>query len=151
MIEFPQIYRTALLMTGSVEEAKDLAQDTFARLLGKWERVSAMERPGAYAQATLANLVTSWQRKVRVALKHMWGHRPPAFEPDIDLQQDVARALDRLTPAQRAALVLRYLHGYSAEEVGTLMGRSPGAVRALALKGLTSLRRQLDEAEEVNG
>lgn len=48
--------------------------------------------------------------------------------------------LDRLAPAQRDVLVLRILGDLTVEQVATVLGKEPGAVKALQRRGLDTLR-----------
>jgi RNA polymerase sigma-70 factor (ECF subfamily) len=57
----------------------------------------------------------------------------------------VAEALARLPEAQREALVLQHWQGWSLEEIGRHLGRSPAAVAGLIKRGIKQLRRLLDE------
>jgi RNA polymerase sigma-70 factor (ECF subfamily) len=59
----------------------------------------------------------------------------------------LAEALARLPPDQRLAVELHHLHGCAVAEVGAQMGRSPGAVGALLVRGLKKLRELLQESE----
>jgi len=56
---------------------------------------------------------------------------------------DVSFFLERLPDAQRDALVLRFVLGMSAEEVGQAMNRRTEAVRALQSRGLRTLEQRL--------
>ena len=51
----------------------------------------------------------------------------------------MAAALGRLTEEQRSVLLYRCVLGYSAEEVGQLLGKQAGAIRAVQLRALASL------------
>ena len=55
----------------------------------------------------------------------------------------ISGALARLTEAQCAVLLYRYVLGYSTEEVATLLGKRPKAIRALQSRALASLARHL--------
>ncbi len=57
----------------------------------------------------------------------------------------LARALESLPEAQRAALVLRYCHGRSVAEISAEIGRSPTAVAGLLKRGAKQLRELLQE------
>jgi RNA polymerase sigma-70 factor (ECF subfamily) len=59
----------------------------------------------------------------------------------------LAEALGSLPEAQREALTLHYLQGWSLEEVGRQLGRSPAAVAGLIKRGLKQLRLLLPESE----
>lgn len=56
----------------------------------------------------------------------------------------VREALAELTDEQRQVVVLRILAGLSAEEVGAVIGKRPGAVRVLQHRAVERLRRALE-------
>ncbi|MBN2114830.1 MAG: sigma-70 family RNA polymerase sigma factor [Acidimicrobiia bacterium] len=56
---------------------------------------------------------------------------------------EVVALLGTLTPEQRDVLLLRIVGDLSLEEVARIMGRRPGAVKALQRRGLEALRRTL--------
>lgn len=66
-------------------------------------------------------------------------------EPD-ELERAIA-LVRRLPPSQADAVLLRVLGGYSPDEVGLVMGKSPGAVRVLTHRGLARLRELVDELD----
>jgi len=55
----------------------------------------------------------------------------------------VLKELDKLSPGQRQAVELRFIADLSIEETAQVMGKRPGAVRALQHKAIESLRRLL--------
>jgi len=57
--------------------------------------------------------------------------------------EEVHRVLERLTPDQRAVLLLRVLGELTVEEVARALGKRPGAVKALQRRGLAAVRREL--------
>ena len=59
----------------------------------------------------------------------------------------LATALEALPEAQREALTLHHLQGWTLDQVGRQLGRSPSAVAGLIKRGLQQLRQQLQEGE----
>lgn len=57
----------------------------------------------------------------------------------------VRGAFDRLEPADREVLELRVLAGLSSEEVATVLGKRPGAVRMAQSRALERLRQSLEK------
>lgn len=69
-----------------------------------------------------------------------------AAAPDVDHIDETERAerlLGLLTDDQREVVVLRVIAGLSVEETAQVVGRRPGAVRALQHRALTQLRQEL--------
>ena len=65
-----------------------------------------------------------------------------------ETQRELASALLRLTPAVRAAIVLRHVDGLSVAEAAEALGRPEGTVKAQVHRGLRELRAGLEAAPE---
>ncbi|TAK13564.1 MAG: sigma-70 family RNA polymerase sigma factor [Anaerolineae bacterium] len=59
----------------------------------------------------------------------------------------LANALRQLTDDQREVLVLKFIEGYDTNEIAGFVGKKPGAVRALQMRGLQALERILGGEE----
>jgi RNA polymerase sigma-70 factor, ECF subfamily len=107
-----------------------------------------MDDPAGYLQRTAMNLFRSQYRRARIALK-----RAAALAPERDVfevveDRDAAtQALARLTPRQRAALVLTEALGYSGEEAGRLLGIKASTVWALTHQARASLRGTMEATD----
>ena len=60
------------------------------------------------------------------------------------------KAMSKLKPDYREVLLLRFVEGYGAAEVGKMTGRSEGAVRTLQHRALERLRRELERMGELS-
>jgi RNA polymerase sigma factor (sigma-70 family) len=58
-------------------------------------------------------------------------------------EEQVRRVIGRLSPEQRDVVLLRVLGDLTVEEVARVVGKSPGAVKALQRRGLAAVRRAL--------
>jgi RNA polymerase sigma factor (sigma-70 family) len=146
--EYPGIVRTAYLMTGSREDAADLAQDAFAVAWRRWEKVGTLDRPGAWVQVTVGKLALNWRRRRRI----YQSTRQPGYiigEPELADPQ-LTRALRELPPAQRTVVVLRFYADQSVDQVAQGLGKRPGTVRALTSQAMTTLRAVLNDSEVIN-
>jgi RNA polymerase sigma-70 factor (ECF subfamily) len=61
----------------------------------------------------------------------------------------VRRLISRLTPDQQDVLLLRILGDLTVEEVGRILGKNVGAVKALQRRALSALHREIDSEERV--
>lgn len=68
-----------------------------------------------------------------------------------DTTRRVRRAMRELSEDQRQVLLLRYVAGLTAPEVGAVLGKSDGAVRSLQHRGERSLARLLEGTEGFRG
>jgi RNA polymerase sigma factor (sigma-70 family) len=137
---YAQIVRTAFLMTSSMEDAEELAQDTFVAALAKWRRRTMEEYAEAWLHAVVRRRAISLLRKKR--------EQPRAFPPEEAMQEPsepleaaLLRAIAALPLAQRQTVVLRYYLDYSVEDAARALGKRPGTVRALTSQGVARLRQ----------
>lgn len=61
------------------------------------------------------------------------------------------RLLDSLVPDQRDVLVLRILGDLPVDEIARILGKRPGAVKALQRRGLEALRKKIDRTRTPGG
>ncbi|MEX0984690.1 MAG: sigma-70 family RNA polymerase sigma factor [Actinomycetota bacterium] len=136
---FPAVTRTAYLILGDAEEARDVAQDAFVRAFQHWRKVSGLDRPEAWVHRVATNLAISAARRRRPARAEPEPSSPGPEPPDAEL----LAALTALTPSQRAVIALRYHLDWSIEDTARALGKRPGTVRALTHQGMERLRRDL--------
>ncbi|MET9886032.1 SigE family RNA polymerase sigma factor [Streptomyces sp. NPDC006430] len=142
------LYRSACLLTsGDTHLAEDLVQETLGRMYLLWGRISRIDNPPAYAQTVLVRAFLTHQRR-RSAGERPVGELPEsgAAAPggaDPALRLTLLEALGRLSPKDRAVLVLRYWEDRSVEETADAMNASSAAVRTRTTRALARLRNQL--------
>jgi RNA polymerase sigma factor (sigma-70 family) len=131
--EHAPLFRLMVLVTGSVQEAEDIVQDSFLALWERWERVATLENPIGYLHRTAMNTFRSRYRHAVFAAKRLL--RLSGDAPDliagVETRDAALRMLLRLTRRQRAAVVLTELLGYSVDEAATVLSIRPGTVRTL--------------------
>jgi len=143
--EHGRLLRALYLVTGSAEEAGEVAQEAFVRVWERWDRVRDLENPTGYLYRTALNVHRSALRRARRAVGRLAGAgsgRDPFA--DADDRDQVIRGLRTLTPRQRAALVLTELLGYGSEEAGAILGVQAVTVRTLASQGRAALRSTME-------
>jgi RNA polymerase sigma-70 factor, ECF subfamily len=133
------VARTAYLITGDTEEAKDCAQEAFIRALQRWPKVRGLDRPESWVHRVATNLAISSARRRRLGSRAPIDTMAPPEPPDEELR----RALLTLTPDQRAVVALRFLLDWSVEDVASALGKAPGTVRAITHQSMERLRGSL--------
>ena len=144
----PAATRLAYLLTGDRELARDLAQDAFIRVSGRFGTLRAEGSFESYLRSTVYNLVKSHFRRLRVERRHLAEQaRPPVAEDGSgpELRSDLAATLNALPVRQRAALVFRYYVDLTEQQTADAMGCSVAAVRSLTFRALGSLRIAVDK------
>jgi len=134
---FPEMARLAFLLTGSAETARDLVQDSFVRLHGKWDGVT---EPRAYLRRTVVNACHSHHRRLRVQRRRQQSAAPRAEVIDLGADE-MTDAIAALPYRQRAAIVLRFWHDSSQAEIAAALGCRPGTVGSLLHRALAELRK----------
>jgi RNA polymerase sigma factor (sigma-70 family) len=167
MSERRQLINLAYRLLGSLAEAEDAVQETYARWYAmSREQQDAIENPGGWlttvasricldllgsARARRERYVGAWLPEplpVRREWISGWPGAIPADPADrVTLDESVTMAflvvLDSLTPAGRVALILHDVFGYRFAEVAQITGRTPAACRQLA----SAARRRVRAAQ----
>jgi RNA polymerase sigma factor (sigma-70 family) len=68
---------------------------------------------------------------------------PTAFASRHELEKDIQRAIDRLSPKMRAIIVLRYLESLSYDEIAETLDISLGTVKSRLSRAHAALDREL--------
>jgi RNA polymerase sigma-70 factor (ECF subfamily) len=147
--ESGRLLQALVVVTGSRYEAEDIAQEAFTRVYERWERVRSMDDPAGYLHRTAMNVLRSRYRRTKVAFRRA---TRPTSEPDafeaIARRDAAAAALSRLTPRQRAALVLTEGFGYSGEETARLLGIKASTVWALTHQARATLADTVEDDDD---
>jgi RNA polymerase sigma-70 factor (ECF subfamily) len=142
------LFRIGYSLLGDPSEAEDLVHDVF---LGLPRALVTFEGRGSFEGwlrrvATRTALMKLRQARSRTTWLDRGGWTLPRFEPppDTDAALDLESALRTLTPALRAAFVLREVQGYSYEEVADLLGIASGTARVRVLRARRALSALLE-------
>lgn len=139
----PQLHRAALLLTADHHLAEDLTQTAYARMYASWRRVTRTENPVAYARTTLLNAFLSHRRLRRnseLPADTLLGPESVTAEDDPTTRLDLLTALARLSPHDRAVLVLRYWEDRSVADTARDLGMTETTVRTRSRRALERLR-----------
>jgi RNA polymerase sigma-70 factor (ECF subfamily) len=165
MDERARLTSLAYRLLGSLAEAEDAVQETYARWYGlskaEQEKINS---PGAWLTTVASRISLDVLKSARARRESYVGEWLPEPVPDrsewrdgpsamavnpadrITLDESIDMAfmvlLDSMTPAERVAFLLHDVFGYPFAEVGEIVGRTPAACRQLAASG----RRRIREA-----
>jgi RNA polymerase sigma factor (sigma-70 family) len=147
---YERLLRAMYLATGNRHEAEDLAQDTMARVLERWERVREVEDPVGYVFSVALNRRRSLFRRMAMALRRIPAESERILEPTaaVDDRDMIRRALQSLPDTQREALVLCDWLGMSDTEASETLRTSAGAVRTRLSRARASMREALGGSDE---
>jgi RNA polymerase sigma-70 factor (ECF subfamily) len=142
--EFVPITRTAYLIVGDWEVAREIAQDAFVQALRNWPKVQQLESPGGWARrVAIRDAVRSRARDTRGRTLPV--SAGPASADTAALTLDVRTALLTLPPRQRAVIALYYLDDLPVGEIAALLGCSNGTVKTHLARGRHALAELLGE------
>jgi RNA polymerase sigma-70 factor (ECF subfamily) len=152
----PKAFGVAYRMLGSVSEAEDVVQEGFLRLYRELEGDARIESPEAYLVTVVTRLAIDELRSARARRETYVGDWLPepiltAEDADPARQAEIAESLsvglllvlETLSPEQRAVFLLREVFDYPYERIAEVLGKSPAAVRQLAVRA----RRHVGERE----
>jgi RNA polymerase sigma factor (sigma-70 family) len=138
------------------EERKDEIFGYLVRLLGRQAAEDAFQETflralRAYGKLTHGRHLRAWAFTIATRVAIDVRRRPTAATneapevPVVDRRPayaELEHLADRLPPAERAAVVLRYGYDLSYDDIGAALGSSAEAARAAASSGVRRLRRK---------
>lgn len=138
----PGLYRYCRRLTGTVWDAEDLVQDALSRAFAQWGVTRPyIGHPKSYLLRTATNVWIDLQRRrateTRVPEQVAEATAPRATRPDVavDLRHASARLLQRLSPQERAAVVLKEVFDMTLDEIAEILTTTSGAVKAALHRG----------------
>lgn len=158
-------YRLASSILGNEADARDVSQEAFIRLYQSAGRFDGRSRFSTWFYRILVNLCIDHQRRNR-----WWRRLAPlagpgsgddpnekerAFDPpsgeagpeaEAMLKQSIRRlrpALEKLSPQQRAAVLLQTQEGFTSREIGEVLKCSEATARVHVHRGIAQLRKLL--------
>lgn len=143
---WPSLYRSALLVTGSPQDAEDAVQNALAVVVEHWDRIGAGQSPSGYSRRVIATQAYRRARRRRLELDRLVLLRRSHRDADADqsertVQRDaLLGALQQLPPRMRTAVVMRFYGDLSEKETAEALGCSTGTVKSQTHKGLARLR-----------
>jgi len=156
-----QLINLAYRLLGSLAEAEDAVQETYAR----WYALTPSQRdaiasPGAWLTTVTSRICLDQLGSARARRERYVGQWIPEPLPEpaewissrpgpdpadrITLDESVSMAflvvLESMTPAERVAFILHDVFGYPFTEIARIVGRTPAACRQLASSGRRRIR-----------
>lgn len=133
----PELYRYCRFLTRNAWDAEDLVQDALARgLVTQGCLFQEIENPRAWLFRVASNLWIDRQRRAREELRE--DVEVVAAKSDrlsLEGQDAAATLIGRLSPQERAALVLKDVFDFTLDETAAILTTTPGAIKAALHRG----------------
>ena len=149
---YQRVFGTLLGLLRDRAAAEDCAQEAFLRAFRAWSRWRPDAPAEAWVHRIAINVAVSFSRRERLRevgrLVRRLGvpHQPDPT--DGLMSSDLLRELGRLPRRQAAALVMRYLHGFSNREIAHALGVPERTVASRLIRARARLQRRLGETQE---
>ena len=149
-----RIYRFVFFRVDDQQTAEDITSQVFLKAWSNLDRFQFSHTPYIAWLYTIAHntVIDHYRtRKVTTALEDVQLSQPDyaeAVENQIDLSVEmktIKTAMRDLTEDQQQVLSLRFIEGMSNSEIAQQLGKREGAIRALQMRGLQALAKQLAE------
>ena len=147
----PKLYRIALALVESPEDAEDILQEAYARLWSKRASLEAVQNPEAFAVTIVRNLCLDFLRSPRSNSRSEPLEAitlPSEDSPDRQVEQrdqlrQVRRLIEELPPNHRQVFRLRGMEDCSLEEIAQITGFSDANVRTLLSRARKYIKEKL--------
>jgi RNA polymerase sigma-70 factor (sigma-E family) len=146
------LIRYAYLISGNQDDASDLVQDALVKTFGRLRNGFTIASAEAYVRRTILNTFidggrrrSHWRR-----IAHLQA-TPEAADPTdtaTDAAVDLRQQLKRLSPRERACVVLRYYEDLTVAAIADELEISPGAVKRYLSDGLAKMAISLTHESE---
>ncbi|UXY25457.1 RNA polymerase sigma factor SigJ [Streptomyces sp. HUAS TT20] len=170
MSERRRLTNLAYRLLGSLADAEDVVQETYARWYAMSpQRQEAIDSPGAWLTTVAGRICLDLLGSARARRERYVGQWIPEPLPDrtewisgrpgagtvdpadrVTLDESVSMAflvvLDAMTPAERVAFILHDVFRYPFAEVAEIVGRTPAACRQLAASARRRVRTPQPDA-----
>lgn len=136
---FGPVFRFALHCVGRRELAEDLTSEAFLALYQHWSEIDPGQLPGWLITVVKNRAVDHWRRTSREELYADSPTEGAEFDSRLGAFLLDSKALK---PVHRVCLTLRYVHGFTREEIAKRLGMTDNQVKGTLQYALELLRRE---------
>ncbi len=147
------VYRTAYSITRTPQDAEDVAQTIFLRLLRRDSPPDLTKNPKGYFYRAAVNVSL---KTVRLRERHVLSGDHEEFDVgagggsadrNAEMDQRLWQAIAKLSEGAAQILILRYIHNYSLGEIATLLGTSRGTIAVSLFRSRARLKKLIRACE----
>lgn len=145
--------RYAYFVSGSRDDAADLVQDALVKTFGRLRNGFSVSSAEAYVRRAILNTYLDRGRRTSRwrAIAHLQAvpEIVDAATGDTEARLDLHDELQKLTPRERACLVLRYYEDLKVDDIASTLELSSGAVKRYLSDGLAKMAVALTDDESI--
>lgn len=147
---FPRLVALGESMTGDRDVARELAQETFARLHHRWATVGGYENPGGWLRRVMCNLLIDHHRSrtsERRAVERL-ADRTVAHASAVGFDgSEWSNLVAGLPPRQRLIVTLHYGEDLAVADIAEALDLSPNTVKSALSKARVALRARWEQPD----
>jgi RNA polymerase sigma-70 factor (ECF subfamily) len=148
-----RIYAFSYRMMGNPDDAFDLTQETFLKAFRALDKTDKELNVNAWLHRIASNACMDvlrrrqrirwlpWEGSKHDRASGVLEDNPEGAVIGDETQRIVQRVLDKMSPRNRQAMVLREYEGLSCEDIGDIMGVSRSAVKSILFRGREEFRK----------
>lgn len=148
-----KLYRFVFLKVSSVEIAEDVTAQVFTKGWRKFKSGAKIDNLSAYLfQIARAEIANHYRQSAKYKIISTEAVEVIEEGPTIEEEQQIKgqvenmeQYLGQLKEEYQDVLILRYIDGYSIEDIALMMDKKEGTVRVLMHRALQALREKMDK------
>jgi RNA polymerase sigma factor (sigma-70 family) len=147
--------RYAFYVCGSHDDAADLVQDALVKTFGRLRNGFTVDSAEAYVRRAILNTwvdrgrrSTRWRR---IAHLNATPEAMDAVNDETESRIDLHEELRKLSPRERACLVLRYYEDLKVDDIAATLELSPGTIKRYLSDGLAKMAVSLRDDITTDG
>ena len=146
------LYRFALYSLGSEAAAQDAVQEA---VLAAFRNIASLRSDDAFRPWLFRILRNACRKAARqgygnaISLEEQF-IEAAANDPPLGRALELRQAIAALPDNAREIVLMHVLEGYDSREIGRMLGCPPGTVRSRLSRAMATLRKELDDHEEIN-
>jgi RNA polymerase sigma factor (sigma-70 family) len=146
--------RYAYFVSGSYDDAADLVQDALVKTFGRLRNGFSVASAEAYVRRAILNTYLDTGRKTtrwrKIAHLQAVPDISDAATTETESRIDLHEELRKLSPRERACLVLRYYEDLKVDDIADTLELSSGAVKRYLSDGLSKMAIALQPTGDDN-
>jgi RNA polymerase sigma-70 factor (ECF subfamily) len=149
-----RMLRAAYRVTGNAQDAEDVLQTIFMRLLRREGGSPLSDSPGNYLHRAAINAALDMVRSRRSArstpleeleplLAGDGRKAPDKMQQSAEIRNEIRKALAKMSPKAAETFVLRYFEGYGNHEIARMLGTSRSTINVILHRTRQKLREEI--------